>query len=94
MPARPKEKAYSDLTGRFPHISSRGNEYLFTMYDYDSNTILQVPIKNRQGKVIAEAFTKCYEKLTKHGHVVKMFIMDNECSTDLKRAIVKNKGNY
>ena len=56
--------------------------------------VLQVPIKNRQGKVIAEAFTKCYEKLTKHGHVVKMFIMDNKCSTDLKRAILKIKGNY
>ena len=44
-PARPKEKAYSDLTGQFPHKSSRGNGYIFTMYDYDSITILQVPIK-------------------------------------------------
>ena len=44
-PAQPKEKAYSDLTGRFPHKSSQGNKYLFTMYNYDSNAISQVPIK-------------------------------------------------
>ena len=92
--AQQKMKAYTDLTGRFPHKSSRGNEYLFTMYDYDSNAILQVPIKNRQGKVIAEAFTACYDKLTKHGHVVKLFVMDNECSTDLQREILKIGGNY
>ena len=32
--------AYQDLTGRFPHKSSRGNEYLLVVYDFDSNTIL------------------------------------------------------
>ena len=49
-PAAPKEKAYSDQTGRFPHKSTRGNQYLFTLYDYDSNAILQHPLKNRQVK--------------------------------------------
>ena len=29
-----------DLPGRFPHRSSRGNEYLLVVYDYDSNSIL------------------------------------------------------
>jgi len=28
-------KAYTDLTGRFPFQSSRGNNYLFVLYDYD-----------------------------------------------------------
>ena len=48
--AAPKEKAYTDQTGRFPHKSTRGNEYLFTLYDYDANIILQHPLKSRQGK--------------------------------------------
>ena len=38
--ARPNMKSYSDLTRRFPHKSSRMNEYLFTIYDYDSNAVL------------------------------------------------------
>jgi hypothetical protein len=31
---------YSDLTGRFPIASSKGNNYLLIIYDYDSNGIL------------------------------------------------------
>ena len=34
-------KAYSDQTGKFPFTSSRGNQYLLIVYDYDSNAILQ-----------------------------------------------------
>lgn len=33
-------KSYSDLTGRFPIPSSRGNEYILVAYDYDLNAIL------------------------------------------------------
>ena len=44
--------------------------------------------------MITEAYTKCYEQLTRHGHVVKLFMMDNECSADLKRAILKVNGDF
>jgi hypothetical protein len=36
-PFEAKHKAYHDLTGRFPHRPSRGNEYILIIYDYDSN---------------------------------------------------------
>ena len=55
-----------DLTGRFPHTSSRGNTYIFLMYDYDTNAILLEPIKNRQAKTITTAYENCdknYEKV-------------------------------
>ena len=39
---------YHDLTGAFPHKSSRGNKYIFVLYDYDGNEILTHPINNRQ----------------------------------------------
>ena len=45
-------KTYQDLTGRFPHKSSRGNEYLMVAYDFDSNAILAEPLKSRRGKEI------------------------------------------
>ena len=67
----PKLKAYSDQTGRFPHKSSRGNQYLFTLYDYVGNVTLGEPLKSRGGKIIAAAFTKCYARLTRHGNNVK-----------------------
>ncbi len=48
VPFEATGKAYHDLSGRFPHKSSRGNEYLLVHYDYDSNAILAEPLKNRQ----------------------------------------------
>ena len=47
----------TDLPGRFPFISSRGNNYIFIMYDFDSNAILAEPIKSRKTKHLIECFT-------------------------------------
>ena len=90
----PKNKAYSDLTGRFPHASSRGNQYIFVLYDYDGNVILGETLKSRQSKVIATAFTKYYQRLTQHGHAVELFVLDNECSNDLKLAILSTDAEF
>ena len=46
-----KLKKHIDLTGRFPYKSSSGNEYIYVMYDYDSNAIFDIPIKNLQAKL-------------------------------------------
>jgi hypothetical protein len=32
-------KIYTDQTGRFPVVSSKGNKYIMMLYDYDSNAI-------------------------------------------------------
>ena len=48
-------KNYSDQTGKFIIQSSRGNNYIFILYDYDSNSVLSIPINNRQAKSIADA---------------------------------------
>jgi hypothetical protein len=37
---------YTDQTGRFPVVSSKGNKYIMILYDYDSNVILEKPIKD------------------------------------------------
>jgi hypothetical protein len=37
---------YTDQTGRFPVVSSKGNKYIMISYDYDSNAILAQPIKD------------------------------------------------
>ena len=92
--AAPKEKAHTDQTGRFPHKSTRGNQYFFTLYEYDANIILQHSLKSRQGKKIADAFHATFKKLTKHGHATKLFILDNECSNDLKLAILNTNSTF
>ena len=38
------KKGFFDLTGRFPYTSSRGNNYIFVLYDFDSNAILATPL--------------------------------------------------
>ena len=52
-----KQSAYHDLTGRFPHRSSRGNEYLLIVYHHDSNSILQAALKNKTGAEIKQNWT-------------------------------------
>ena len=89
-----QNKSYCDLTGRFPHKSTRGNQYLFVLYDYDSNAILFEPLKTRQAHEITKAFNKIYTKLTQHTSEPRLYILDNECSNDLKLSILKNKGTY
>ncbi|MGK3744905.1 MAG: hypothetical protein ACI90V_011766, partial [Bacillariaceae sp.] len=37
----------TDLPGRFPTTSGQGNSYVMVMYDFDSNSINAVAIKNR-----------------------------------------------
>jgi hypothetical protein len=44
IPFTAKNTAYHDLTGQFPHRSSRGNEYLIVVYNHDSNSILVIAL--------------------------------------------------
>ena len=89
-----KRTTYIDQTGKFPYQSSRGNQYLFVLYDYDANCILFEPIKNRTGESITKAWKKCHEKLTKHGHTTDMYILDNEMSPEIKQAFDNAKVKY
>ena len=41
-----KQTAYGDLTGQFPYKSLTGNKYIYVMYDYDSNVILEQATQN------------------------------------------------
>jgi hypothetical protein len=47
---------YTDLTGRFPATSLSGNKYILILYDYDSNSVVSAPMKNRGEKYIVRAF--------------------------------------
>ena len=89
IPFEANGKAFHDLTGRFPHKSSRGNEYLLVHYDYDSNGILAEPLKNRQSAEIKRGWQVLYDQLAKRGNAPSIYIMDNEASAELKAACDK-----
>ena len=55
--------------------------------DYDSNAILARPFKTRQAKDLVDTWKKLFDDLTTNGHTTKCFIMDNECSTEMKTAL-------
>ena len=59
----PTGKVYSDQTGNFQYVSSKGNNSLVIMYDYDSNAILAEPISNRKATTILAAIKKLHELL-------------------------------
>ena len=88
------DKAFMDLTGRFPHCSSRGNEYILVAYHYDSNAIIGLPLKNRQSDTITAAWQTLHNKLTSAGVQPNTRILDNEASQDLKHAMTKSKTSY
>ena len=90
----PNEFAYGDLTGAFPFKSSRGNKYLYILYDYNSNAILVHPLKTRQAAKIKEAWETLYNRPCKHCHKISNFILDNEFSNDLKKSFNKYGVNY
>ena len=77
-------KAYSDQTGKFPYTSSRGHKYLLIIYDYDSNAILQQPLKTKTAGELTKAWTILHKKLSIGGSQPEIYILDNEFSTEMK----------
>jgi hypothetical protein len=87
-------KSYSNQTGRFPIQSSRGYQYVFILYEYDSNAILSRPLKTQQAMDITTAWTKLHNKLQDNGFSPTLHILDNECSHVMKQAFAKHSVNF
>ena len=77
IPFNIKRKVFIDITGAFPHKSSRGNLYVMVMYDYDSNSILVEPTKYSQAETICYTFLNIHKFLKARVSPPKIYIMDN-----------------
>jgi hypothetical protein len=75
---------YTDQTGRFPVVSSKGNKYIMILYDYDSNAILEQPIKDLTAPHLLKAFQIMEQELFARGLKPKLMKLDNEASKLLK----------
>jgi hypothetical protein len=75
---------YTDQTGRFPVVSSKGKKYIMILYDYDSNAILAQPIKYQTAPELLKAFQFMEQELVARGLKPKLMKLDNEASKLLK----------
>jgi hypothetical protein len=65
-------------------VSSKGNKYIIILNDYDSNTILAQPIKDRTASELLKAFQIMEQVLVARGLKPKLMKIDNEASKLLK----------
>jgi hypothetical protein len=84
----------TDLPGRFPITSARGHAYIFVMYDFDSNSILAVPIKNRRKQSLIQGYKDCLIDLTRAGIKPILHRLDNEISKDMIAEIEERAMDY
>jgi hypothetical protein len=75
---------YTDQTGRFPIVSSKGNKYIMVLYYYDSDAILAKPIKDRTSPKLLKAFQCMEQELVARGLKPKLMKLDNMASKLLK----------
>jgi hypothetical protein len=75
---------YTDLTGKFPVRSSKGNSYVMVCYVYDCNYVKVIPMKYRSASEWVKAYDTIHEELTVKGFKSKLQTLDNEASAALK----------
>ena len=85
-----QETIYTDQTGMFPYLSSRGNRYLMVAIHVDANYIFLEPMRNRTEHQIVGAYQAIFKRMQQAGLSVKKHILDNEASALYKDAIKQN----
>jgi hypothetical protein len=58
---------YTDLTGKFPVRSSKGNSYVMVCYIYDCNYANVIPMKSRSASEWVKAYDSVHQELTNQG---------------------------
>jgi hypothetical protein len=85
---------YTDLTGKFPVRSSRGNSYGMVCYVYDCNYVKVIPMKSRSTSEWVKAYDTVHQEVTVKGFKPKLQTLDNEASTALKSFLTVNDITY
>jgi hypothetical protein len=84
----------SSLPGQFPFISNKGNNYIFAMYDFDTNSIIGKPIKSRDADQLVFGYQQCYDELREGNVTIILHRLDNEVNDLLFAAIKANKYKF
>jgi hypothetical protein len=90
----PTGNMHTDTTGQFITPSTTGNNYLFVIYDFDSNLVWAERMKNRKADNMVQAYCKIHMMLVKAGLRPRLQHLDNECSNALKEFLKEQKVDY
>jgi hypothetical protein len=85
---------YTDLTGKFPVRSSKGNSYVMVCYIYDCNYVKVIPMKSRSASVWVKVYGSVHQELTVKCFKPKLQTLDNEASAALKNFFTINDIAY
>jgi hypothetical protein len=85
---------YTDLTGKFPVRSSKGNFYAIVCYIFDCNYVKVVPMKSRPASEWVKSYDLIHQELTSKGFKPKLQTLENEASTALKNFFTTNDVEY
>jgi hypothetical protein len=85
---------FTEQTGKFPHLSSRGNRYQMILYHVASNSIWVEPMKNRTEGEIIKARDRAVGRMNTCGIKPTRQIFDNEASTAYKEAVTTSGMTY
>ena len=88
------ETMYTDQTGNFTHISSRGNRYQMIDYHVDSNSIWAKPMKNRLEGEMIQAQSRAVITMNNCVIIPTKQVLDNEASAAYKAAIYDLNMSY
>ena len=79
---------FMDGTGKFPHTSLRGSQYMLIMYSHDTSYIHVEAIASRAASDITNAYKRGMEIFTAGNDKPSIERLDNECS-DMFRLLCK-----
>jgi hypothetical protein len=85
---------YTDLTGKFPVRSSKGNSYVIVCYVCDCNYVRFIPMKSRSASEWVKSYDTIHQELTVKGFKPRLQTLNNEASTSLKRFFTTNDVAY
>jgi hypothetical protein len=76
---------YTDLTGKFPVRSSKGNWYVMVCYALECNYVKVVPMRSRSASEWVKSYDLIHKELTSKGFKPKLQTWDNEASSAIKK---------
>jgi hypothetical protein len=85
---------YTDLTGKFPVRSSKGNSYVMVCYIYYCNYDNFIPMKSRSALEWVKSYDIVHQELTVKGFKPKLQTLDNEASAALKNFFTEHDIDY
>jgi hypothetical protein len=85
---------YTDLTGKFPVRSSKGNWYVMVCYVFDCNCVKVVRMKSSSASKWVKAYEHIHKELTVNGFKPKLQTLENEASAALKNFLTTTYMEY